>query len=184
MKKLTEDLKRMLAGLAYQNAGEMLPMHDKLEAVGVELEPKNPQSNAERVVRPLPTRKRIAIISDGHGVEGLIDYALHTFSWFGAQFDLLFHGSNDTKWENAAIRQLRREGVAYHRVDLSDDTVQDIATYIKSQHLLLYILGQPNDVVVMELMKQEALRIGVKPAIPMVLIDHSSTMQLRRVYTG
>lgn len=188
MKKLTEDLKRMLTGLAYQNAGEMLPMHDKLKAFGVEIEPKvEPKhvvSNAARVLRPLPTRKRIAIISDGYGVENLIDYALHTFSWFGAQFDLLFHGPADSKWADDVMRQLRRKGVVYHRVELSDNTVKDIAAYIQNQHLLLYILAQPNDLVVNELMKEEALKKGMQPAIPMVLIEHSSAMQLRRVYAG
>ena len=184
MKKLTEDLKRMLTGLAYQDAGEMLPMHDKLKAFGVELEPKHPVSNTERVLRSLPTRKRIAIISDGYGVESLIDFALHTFSWFGVQFDLLFHGPANTKWADDVVRQLRREGVAYHRVNLSDNTVKDIAAYIQNQHLLLYILAQPNDLVVNELMKEVALKKGMQPAIPMVLIEHPSSVQLRRVYAG
>ncbi len=184
LKKLTEDLKRMLTGLAHQNAGEMLPMHEKLEAVGVELEPKQAASNASRVLRPMPTRKRIAIISDGTGVEMLMDYALHTFSWFGAQFDLLFHGATDDRWADNVVKQLRREGVAYHRVELSDDTVQDVAAYIQNQHLLTYILAQPNDLIVNKLMEEEVLKKGMKPAIPMVLIDPASSMQLRRIYAG
>lgn len=182
MKKLTEDLKRMLTGLAHQNAGEMLPMHEKMKAVGVDLEPNQATPNTERVLSSIPNRKHIAIISDGTGVELLIDYALHTFSWFGAQFDLFFHGSDDNKWQENAVRQLRREGVAYHRVELSENTAQDIADYIQNEHLLTYILAQPNDIVVNKLMKEAALKKGIKPAIPMVLIDPSSSMQLRRVY--
>lgn len=184
MKKLTDDLKRMLTGLAHQNAGEMLPIHEKLKAVGVDLEPKQIPSTTEQTLKPIPNRKRIAIISDGTGVELLIDYALHTFSWFGAQFDLLFHGADDNKWEENAVKQLRREGVVFHRVELSDNTVQDIADYIQNEHLLTYILAQPNDLVVNKLMEEEALKKGMKQAIPMILIDPSSSMQLRRVYAG
>ena len=36
VKKLSKDLKRMLSALAYQDAGDYLSMHDKMQVLGYE----------------------------------------------------------------------------------------------------------------------------------------------------
>jgi hypothetical protein len=185
LKKLTEDLKRMLTGLAYQDVGEFLPMNEKLKAFGVGMKPEEATSpNTEKVLQQLPARKRVALISDGFGSEALVDYALHTCQRLGAQLDLLFHGTANTEWKDDVVRQLRRERVSYHRVNLSANAAEEIEEYIHSQLQLLYILAQPNDPAVTELMEEVMLMRGKHLAVPMVLIEHKPGKQFRRVYTG
>ena len=185
MKKLTEDLKRMLTGLAYQDAGEFLPMNEKLKAFGVGMEPEETTSpNTEKVLQQIPTRKRVALISDGFGSGALVDYAMHTCQRLGAQLDLLFHGPANTEWKDDVVRQLRHERVSYHRVNLSANAAADIAEYIHNQHQLLYILAQPNDPAVTELMEEAMLTRGKHLAVPMVLIEHRPVKQFRTAYIG
>lgn len=182
LKKLTEDLKRILTGLAYQDAGEFLPMHEKLQAFGVGMNPEATSPTTEKVLQQIPTRKRIALISDGFGAEALVDYAMHTCQRLGAQLDLLFHGPVNEEWIDDVVGQLRREQVSYHRINLSTNAAEDIAEYIHSQLQLLYILATPNDPAVNELMEEMTLTKGKHLAVPMVLIEHRPVKQLRRVY--
>ena len=185
MKKLTKDLKRMLTGLAYQDAGEFLPMNEKLSAFGVGVNPEEATPpTTQRVLQQIPTRKRVALISDGFGSEALVDYAMHTCQRLGAQLDLLFHGTANTEWKDDVVRQLRREQVSYHRVNLSANAAEDIAEYVHSQLQLLYILAQPNDPAVTELMEEVMLTRGKHLAVPMVLIEHKPVKPLRSVYIG
>jgi len=185
LKKLTEDLKRMLTGLAYQDAGEFLPMNEKLRAFGVGVNPEEATPpTTERVLQQIPTRKRIALVSDGFGSEALVDYAMHTCQRLGAQLDLLFHGSANAEWKDEVVGQLRRERVSYHRINLSANAAEDIAEYIHNQLQLLYILAQPNDPAVNELMEEMTLTRGKHLAVPMVLIEHRPVKPLRRVYIG
>lgn len=185
LKKLTEDLKRMLTGLAYQDAGEFLPINEKMKVFGVGRKSEEITTpTTEKVLQQIPARKRVALISDGFGSEALVDYALHTCQRLGAQLDLLFHGTANTEWKDDVIRQLRRERVSYHRVNLSTNAADDIAEYIHSQLQLLYILAQPNDPAVTELMEEAMLTRGKHLAVPMVLIEHKPVKQFQSVYTG
>ena len=118
------------------------------------------------------------------GAEALIDYALHSCQRLGAQLDLLFHGSPSDEWIDGVVQQLRREEVSYHRVNLSANAAQDISKYIHSQLQLLYILAQPNDPAVNELMEEMATSRGKHLAVPMVLIEHRSKKQLHRANVG
>jgi len=184
LKKLTEDLKRILTGLAYQDAADYLPMGEKLKAFGVGMDTEATSQRREKVLRQIPTRKRVALVSDGFGAEALVDYALHTCERLGAQLDLLFHGSANAEWKDEVVNQLRRERVSYHRINLSTNAAEDIAEYIRSQPQLLYILAQPNDPAVNALMEEAALSRGKHLAVPMVLIEHKPMKHLRRVHAG
>ena len=52
------------------------------------------------------------------------------------------------------------------------------------RYALLVFTDDFDDLVVNELLKEVALKKGMQPAIPMVLIEHPSSVQLRRVYAG
>lgn len=183
MKKLTEDLKRMLAGLACQHSADYLPLHEKTQSLEAGMNRDVTRTSDDRVLQRIPTRKRVALISDGFGAEALIDYALHSCQRLGAQLDLLIHGSSDDAWVDDVVKQLRREDVSYHRVNLSKNTTEDIAEYIHSQIQLLYILAQPNDPAVNELMEKMATTRGKQHlSVPMVLIEHKPVKKLRRAY--
>lgn len=173
----------MLTGLAYEDTGEFLPMNEKLKAFGVGTKPEETASaGSDNALQQIPSRKRVALISDGFASEALIDYATHTCQRLGAQLDLLFHGTANAEWKDEVVEQLRRESVSYERVNLSTNASADIAEYIHSQLQLLYILAHPNDPAVTEFMEEAMQTQETHLRVPMVFIDNKPSKQFRKAF--
>ena len=171
MTKLTSELKRILAGLAYQDAGDYLSMHDKLELLGA-----GPEAPAQPAARPHGSAsgaiaKRVALISDGRGLGAPLDYALETCLRQGAQIDLLVHGAPDPRSIAGLESQVRRRGLTSQRVDLGARIVADIIDYVRSQPSVIFLVAMPDDPAARVLMEEVIPRRKGLIPVPLVLIE-------------
>ena len=96
MKKLTDDIKRVLAALGNQHAGEYMMPRDKADIVGYA------RSSANQTVKRLPratgsASRRVAFLTDGRGEGAPLDYVIELCGRQQASVDLLVHGVVDTK---------------------------------------------------------------------------------------
>ena len=110
MKKLSNNLKRMLNGLAHQDAAEYLSTHDKMMALGVGPETRLKQTKPSLDIVTQQSKRRIAFISDGRGVDAPLAYAIDACSRQGAKIDLLVHGTIDAKIISALQTRARIAG--------------------------------------------------------------------------
>ena len=68
MSSLSKDLKQMLTGLAYQDAGDFLSRSEKMKVLGNGLVSRGKPNTPAHWVEARPVTKRIAFISDGASV--------------------------------------------------------------------------------------------------------------------
>lgn len=175
MKKLSNDLKRILAGLAFQDATEFCSMRDKLEVMG----------NAARPGKQLPaspTRvpgRCIAIISDGRGLGAPLSYAIDAALRQHAQIDLLVHGTTDAEPITALEDQIRDAGVDCRRIQLGPVTVDNIAGYIRNHSSLIFMVAMPDDAVARVLMEEVIPKRSSRIPVPLVLIEDQVKSRLR-----
>lgn len=177
---LSESLKRILNGLAQQDAGEYLPMNDKLEALGMGAETRV----ATRAVAPprnattMPSAHRIALISDGRGAGAPLDYVIDASSRQGAKIDLLIHGTVDTADISTLEKQILAAGIDYHLIQLGVQPIEDIADYICNHPSLIFLVAMPDDSVARTLVEEVIPQRGGRVPVPLVLIeDRDSSRQ-------
>ena len=170
MKKLTNELKRMLTGLAYQDAAEYLPMDNKMQALGYGAQPARQPSPA-----PLkPATKRIALISDGRGLGAPLDYVIDACLRQHARIDLLVHGPVCTETLTALERQIERAGIAYVRMQLGGNPVEGILEYICNHPSLIFLVAMPDDNAAKVLIEEVIPQRGGRMPVPLVLIEGQS----------
>jgi len=174
MSKLSDDLKRMLAGLACQEAGEFLPMQQKMAMLATErTDPVAADSRPVRAV-PRPATHRIALISDGRGLGAPLDYAMEAALRQGARVDLLVHGTFDARSLDAMTGRLGASGIPFQVIRLGVDTVEDIATYICNHPSLIFLVAMPDDSAARTLVEEVIPRRGGRMPVPLVLIEPGS----------
>ncbi len=175
MIKLSDDLKKLLSGLACQDAVEFLPSHGKMKVPGTDDE-----SNA-RIPQPLrnsltkPATHRIALISDGRGGGTPLDYAIESCSRLRANMDLLIHGTVDTARIASLEERIGSAGVAWRTIQLGSRPVDDIFEYIHNQPSLLFIVTTPDDEAAKRITEELVPRRGGRLAVPFVLIEDRNT---------
>lgn len=123
MAKLSEELKKMLAGLAHQDAGEFLSMHDRMNVLGYGPGIREKPLAAHRKVVRRPATKRIALISDGRGLGAPLDYAIDACLRQDAQIDLLTHGAIDTESISVLEKQVQQAGLDCQHIQLGKNVV-------------------------------------------------------------
>lgn len=174
MPKLTDDLKKILAGLAQQNAGEYLPMRDKMEALGFSAEAREKPPSPPRNVLRAPTTRRIALISDGRGVGAPLEYALDACMRQEAKIDLLTHGAADTVNISALEKQIRAAGVECQRIRLGLKPTDGIIDYICNHPALVFLVAMPDDNAAKVLIEEVIPKRGGRIPVPLVLIEERS----------
>ncbi|MBW9261492.1 MAG: hypothetical protein K1566_03565 [Candidatus Thiodiazotropha sp. (ex. Lucinisca nassula)] len=181
MKKLSDDLKRMLNGLAHQDAGEFLSMRDKLNVLGMGSETRAKSSPPPHKMAKKPTTQRIAFISDGRGLGTPLSYAIDACSRQGANIDLLIHGTTDTANISALENRIRAVGLDHHRIQLGMKPVDDVINYICNHPSLIFLVAMPDDETAKVLIEEVIPKRGGRIPVPLVLIeDRSSTSQTKQ----
>ncbi|QYZ65236.1 MAG: hypothetical protein OI74_07950 [Gammaproteobacteria bacterium (ex Lamellibrachia satsuma)] len=171
MKKLSDDLKRMLTGLAHQDAGEFLSMRDKMKVLGMGSETRAKPSPSPRKIAKKTATHRIAFISDGRGVGAPLAYAIDACSRQGAKIDLLIHGTADTENISALENQIRVAGLDHHRIPLGMNPVDDIINYICNHLSLIFLVAMPDDDAAKILIEEAIPKRGGRIPVPLVLIE-------------
>ncbi len=177
MTNLTDDLKRILTGLAYQDAGEFLSMHDKMRTLGMGAKNrKKPVSPTHSIVNK-PAIHRIALISDGRGAGAPLDYAIETCSRQGAKIDLLLHGTIDT--ENIATLEthIRSAGLDYNCIQLGTEPVDGIIEYVCNHPALIFLVAMPDDATAKTLIEEVIPKRGGRIPVPLVLIEDQPSVR-------
>lgn len=171
MKKLTEDLKRMLNGLAYQDVGEFMSRRDMMKALGMGSETKTiPAATPNTTARKI-TAQSVALITDGRGAGAPLAYAIDACSRQGATIDLLMHGTIDTASISAMESQIRAAGIGCQRIHLGMKPVDEIVNYICCQSSLIFLVAMPDDKVAKVLVEDVIPKRGGRIPTPLVLIE-------------
>jgi hypothetical protein len=175
MAKLSDDLKRMLAGLAHQDAGEFLSMHDKMKVLGYGPETREkPLAAAPRKLVKRAATRRIALISDGRGVGAPLDYAIDACLRQDAQIDLLVHGAIDTESISALEKQVQQAGLDCQTIQLGVHVVDDIVEYIFDHPSLIFLVAMPDDAAARVIIEEVIPKRGGRIPVPLVLIEGQS----------
>ncbi|NOR43695.1 MAG: hypothetical protein GQ572_10195 [Gammaproteobacteria bacterium] len=176
MTTLSEDLKKMLTGLAYQDAGDFLSIREKMTVLGNGSEnpgkPNTPVHMLEtQISGTRAVTKRIAFISNGSGLGAPLDYAIDACLRQNAQIDLLIHGSADSEKTSALEKKIKNAGVRYQRIQLEVTAVYGIVKYIAKHPSLLYLIAMPDDDVARVLIEEVLPGRRRRIQIPVVLIE-------------
>ncbi len=171
MSKLSDDLKRMLAGLACQDAGEFLPMQQKMEILVTEPAAAPAAEGGPSGAAPRQATHRIALVSDGRGLGAPLDYAMDAALRQGARVDLLVHGTFDARGLDAMTGRLGANRIPFQVIRLGMDTVEDIATYICNHPSLIFVVAMPDDSAARTLVEEVIPRRGGRVPVPLVLIE-------------
>ena len=173
MKKLSDNLKQMLNGLAHQNYGDFLPMQDKMSALGVKSGPKNISSVPSKVVKQMAVNQRIAFITDGRGLGAPLNYVIDACRNQEAKIDLLTHGTTDVDNITALESSVKEAGFLSNRIQLGTKAVDNVLEYISNHPGLVFMVAMPDDVVAKEIMEDVIPKQGASIPVPLVLIDDS-----------
>jgi hypothetical protein len=171
MKKLTEDLKRMLAGLASQDAGDFLPLEQKMQVIHSGASSSKPAAPVAGMQAPSPVPRRIAVLVKRGDPGEALAYALEACCRLNAQLDVLYHGPMGTAGMAGLKVRLQHAGVTYRHIDLPEPAVSGIEDYIYNHLSLIYLVAAADDPVVTRLV-EETLPTRRKPLpVPLVLIE-------------
>jgi len=195
MAKLSEDLKRMLTGLAYQDAGDFLSRSEKMKVLNSSS--KTPKTDSQ--AKPMATlhtvesnsvktgkvetmqaaRKKstghIAFISNGEGINAPLDYAIESSLRQNAQIDLLIHGAADMNKVAALEKKIRDVGVHFQQIQIEDNAVESIVDYVVKQPSLIFIIATPVDSVAKALIEEVSPKSSNRIHVPFVLIKNEIT---------
>ena len=195
MAKLSDDLKRMLAGLAYQHAGEFLSTSAKMKVLnGRSQTPKTGSQTkpmttlhkalsssveiAKDATRPLSkivTTRHIAFISNGEGINAPLDYAIESSQRQNAQIDLLIHDAGDLDMVTTIEKKIRAAGVCFQRIHIEDNAVEKVVDYVVKQSSLIFIIATSVDTVAKTLIEDLSSKDNNHIHVPFVLIKDEIT---------
>ncbi|MBV2090044.1 MAG: hypothetical protein KUF72_04080 [Candidatus Thiodiazotropha sp. (ex Ctena orbiculata)] len=171
MKKLSDNLKQMLNGLAHQDAGEFLSMREKMKALGMEAEIKAKPSPVPRNIAKQSATQRIAFISDGRGVGAPLAYAIDACLRQGAKIDLLTHGTTDVANISALENQIQAAGLDNNHIQLGLSAIDDIFNYIRNHLSLIFLVAMPDDNLAKVIIEEVIPKRGARMSVPLVLIE-------------
>ncbi|MES9885009.1 MAG: hypothetical protein ABW185_29550 [Sedimenticola sp.] len=176
MAKLSDSLKQILSGLAYQDVEDYLSMHEKMKVLGQGTESGPKPSVTKPIQIRKPATHRIALISDGRGLGAPLDYVIDACSLQSAKIDLLIHGAVDTASIAALEKQIAMAGLQHHRIQLGVNAVEDIVNYICNHSALIFMVAMPDDVTAKTLVEEVIPQRGGRISVPLVLIEDRPPM--------
>jgi hypothetical protein len=171
MKKLSDNLKQMLNGLAHQCDGEFLPMQDKMSALGVKSGTKNISPAPPKVVKQMAVNQRIALITDGRGLGAPLNYVIDACQNQEAKIDLLTHGTTDAENITGLENRVKEAGFVCNRIQLGTKAVDNVLEYINNHPGLVFMVAMPDDVVAKKIMDDVIPKQSASIPVPLVLID-------------
>ncbi|RKZ62947.1 MAG: hypothetical protein DRQ44_10525 [Gammaproteobacteria bacterium] len=189
MAKLSEDLKRMLTGLAYQDAGDFLSISEKMKVLNGSSKTPKTDSHAKSVATPQKTKtakvetlhatnkvtpRHIAFISNGEGINAPLDYAIESSLRQNAQIDLLIHGAAGLDKVAALEKKIREAGVRFQQIQIGDNAVESVVDYVVKQPSLIYIITTPTDTAAKALLENASAKRN-RIHVPFVLIKDEIT---------
>jgi hypothetical protein len=174
MKKLTDDLKRMLDGLASQDAGEYLPMDEKLRLVSRHPLPDVPVAGQAPAPQPQPqvAVRRIAVVINKGSTEAAFDHALQASQRLGTHLDLLLCGPVSRKRVMQLETSARRAGVAFNSVYMSGPVARAIADYTGQYFSLIYVVAPVDDPDMAEMIEETLPARRRTLPVPLVLVGN------------
>ena len=178
MKRLSADLKRMLNALALQDAAEYLPTRDKIQALGVDL--GSPGSSSGTPDLPPPPPRRVALLSDGGDIEGMLRYTLDACERQQATLDLVLYGKGREGVAKLRAR-LQRQQIAHEVIVLGEESVDALAEYLCVRRTLVYLVAPTDDPLALQLTEEVVPSRGGRMHLPMVLIDRNQHSRINRI---
>jgi hypothetical protein len=175
MKRLSEDLKRMLNALALQDAADFLPMRDKLSVLGL-------NGGKDKVAQDLPPTppRRVAVLSDGGDSDGVLQYALDACQRQQASLDLVLYGEAREQAEEIRT-QLQRRGIAHEIILLGEHSVEALTEYLHARRTLTYLVAPADDRLALQLTEEATPHRGGRLHLPMVLVDRTPQSRINRI---
>lgn len=171
MAKLKDDIKRMLAALAYQDADENLSSYDKMKVLGYGTE-GNARRGAEKRKNEISmARPRIALVIDRQGSSSAVNYAIGACQRQSAQIDLLLHGAIDSKVIELIERKITDSNISFKRIQLGARAVDDLLEYTFIQSTLIYLVSMSDDAVVRELLEEVLPSRSQSLSVPVVFMS-------------
>jgi hypothetical protein len=178
MKKLTEDLKRMLDGLASQDAGEFLPMDEKVQHVIRDSQPEKPVAGHTTVPRSRAAARRIAVVINRGSTEAAYHHALQASQRLGTCLDLLLCGPVSRERVVQLEAAAQRAGVAFKSVYVSGPVARGIADYT-GQHLsLIYVVAPVDDPDIAEMIEETLPARRRYLPVPLVLVGNKPSQPM------
>ena len=159
----------MLAGLAYQDAGDYLSTTQKSRLLGYPDTIAAPQPERVPSLTQRPSVRRIALVSDGRGAGAPLDYVIDTCTRQKAEIDLLLHDGVNASQVSKLERRLQQAGVGYRVLRLVEPAIEDLLDYIARQTSLIFMVALPDDPYARQLMEEVVPKRGV--SVPLVLIE-------------
>jgi hypothetical protein len=171
MKKLSDNLKQMLNGLAHQCDGEFLPMHDKMSALGFQSDTTKSSSISSKRAKQMAVIQRIALITDGRGLGAPLNYVIDASQHQEAKIDLLIHGTTDADNISALEQSIEEAGLVSNRIQIGTQPVDGVMEYISNHPGLVFMVAMPDNCVAKKLMEDVIPKQGASIPVPLVLID-------------
>lgn len=187
MSTLSENLKRVLEGLAYQDAAEYLSTSQKLEVLGVEA-PRRPSNTLGVANRYSGTggknRRRIALISGAGSETPALDFALGACQRHTAELDLVSLGVSPAGGD--ALQKLdlaaRQAGTHVCQVHLAKGGPDALRDYVGSHPSLIYLVATVADDLACELTGRILRTAGV--GVPLVLVGDPAPPKPTSLYAA
>lgn len=182
MKKLTRDIKKMLAALAMENAGEFIPMRDKINLLTPPSQKKTvaaenisiPDSAISDLQEFTPEAEiHVAILFDGKISDAVSDYVLNTAHIANARLDILAHGTDRALSQKAKQLSLKfqQAGRTTRTSLLSANPTHLFMNYRRGNPSLHLIVASDTDELVHDIINSAAYRDN-NHHIPLVLIQN------------
>jgi hypothetical protein len=192
MKRLTAQLKKALAALAYADAGEMLPGRDKNRVLGISAKPR-PAAPAPAPVPPRP-RVEAAPQPSLNGQVGLylgatldpavVHYAADTCREINAALTVVTFQSEDRAREllEPHLAELGREGVVWRIARLRGEPRTSLSRFLRHEPRMLFLVCSESGFL------GHAVRSGVGRrmdfGLPIVMVtaeENAPTMERPRI---
>lgn len=164
-------LKRMMAGLAWQDSPEFVSLNEGVRLMGQGMQVPGGSLSSTPSQTLKPATRRIALVSNDRGIDGLLEYAIETCQRLDARLDLLTPAVCGAGEITAQERRLRQAGVDFLRISLGAGPVDDVLAYIASHPSLLFLLASPEDGVAKTLLEDVIPQRGRRLQVPLVLIE-------------
>lgn len=164
MRKLANDLKKMLDGLAYQDAGEHLSFQQKLRVLDIDTTQPN------STISPSST-KRIALITDQHDTPAIIDTVIQECTRFDAHLDILHLGPLSPVNAECMETCLQQSDTSYQFIELNTDATAELSQYIKQHPSLAFLISRQGAHQIEILLEKAESLYGTHLPVPRVFIQ-------------
>ena len=187
MKKLSDDIKKALNALAFQDAGEFLPMQGKLEMLGIgqspstRRKPTTGKSDTLSMKRPKP-QKKLALLFDGNLVTATLEYAIDACKrqQKPTKIDLLIHSNPSDDQISAIEQRIKSAGISLKRIYLNQDVFIKSVSYLRQQSSLLSIVAPTDDALIHKIVEEFLPDSGERLYLPVVLVGAGIVTDIRR----